>query len=243
VTSSRSPSIALVCLLAALPSAAQVSKDSSRLAGTVRNTFSGDPVAGVMVAIPALRVFQVTDSTGEFALAGLPKGRHRLRVVHAEQVPAELDVDLPAGGTLAITVLVQVGAVHIEPIVVTGERADRRLDLAGFYDRRRNIRARFFTEQQITDRQPMSLTHMLSGTGLFVRCNRRGCRVVQRFAGRLCDVPIYVDGMWVPDYDLDWVPPQDVAGLEIYRGSATTPSQFAIHSTGCGAVIVWTKSN
>ena len=227
----------------AAAAAAQTPRDSSRLAGVVRNAFNGDPVAGVMVAIPALKVFHVTDSSGEFALAGLPPGRHRVRVAHAEQPPAELDVDLGPGRTVALTVLVQVGAMRMPPVVVEGERADRRLGLAGFYERRRMIRARFFTGEQIGERQPMALTHLLTGTGLFVRCTRRGCRVTQRVAGRVCDVPIYVDGMWVPDYDLDWVPPQDVAGLEIYRGSATTPSQFAIHSTGCGAVIVWTKTN
>jgi hypothetical protein len=228
--------------LATAPADAQMPRDSSRLTGTVRNSFNGAPVAGVMVAIPALKVFHVTDSTGEFALAGLEPGRQRVRVAYAEQPAAAIDVDLPAGRSVVITVLVQVGAVQMQPIVVTGERADRRLDIAGFYERRRMIKARFFTEEQIEQRHPMALTHLLSGTGLFVQCARRGCRVVQRIAGRVCQVPIYVDGMWVPDYDLDWVPPQDVAGIEVYRGSATTPSQFAIHSTGCGAVIIWTKT-
>ncbi|HXF94798.1 MAG TPA: carboxypeptidase regulatory-like domain-containing protein [Gemmatimonadales bacterium] len=229
-------------LAAAAPAAAQAAGDSARLGGTVRSTFDGRPVAGVMVAIPAFRTFQVTDSTGEFLLAAVPAGRHRVRVAYADQPPLELDVDLVAGRTVPISVLVQVGAVEIQPVVVLGDRADRRLDLAGFYERRRLIRAWFYTEEQIDTRRPMALTHMLSGTGLFVRCTRRGCRVSQRVAGRVCEVPIYLDGMWVPDYDLDWVPPQDVAGLEIYRGAATTPPQFSIHSTGCGAVVVWTKT-
>ena len=233
---------ALVWLLA-VPATAQLARDSSRLTGTVRNTLTGDPVSGVMVVIPALKVFRVTDSTGEFILSGLPPGRHRVRVVYGEQPPAETDVDLGPGETEALTVLVQTDAVRMRPILVEGERVDRRLGLAGFYERRRLIRARFFTEDQIGERQPMALTHLLTGTGLVVRCNRRGCRVTQRVAGRVCEVPIYVDGMWVPDYDLDWVTPQDVAGLEIYRGAATTPAQFAIHGTGCGAVVVWTKTN
>lgn len=239
---SRLSRLCLVWFLAAVPAAAQVAKDSSRLSGTVRNSFNGLPVSGVMVAIPALRVFHVTDSTGEFTLDALMPGRHRVRVTYADQPSTEMEVELPAGRAVVITVLVQVGAVQMQPIVVAGERADRRLDIAGFYERRRLIKARFFTEEQIQRRQPMALSHLLAGTGLVVRCNRRGCRVVQRLAGHMCQVPIYVDGVWVPDYDLDWVPPQDVAGLEVYRGSATTPSQFAIHSTGCGAVIVWTKT-
>jgi len=242
VTTQRWSRLCLPWFLAAAPMAAQVAGDSSALTGTVRNSFSGAPVAGVMVAIPALRVFHVTDSTGEFTLKSLVPGRQRVRVVYAEQPPTEMDIDLPPGGTVAITVLVQVGALQMQPIVVPGDRADRRLHLAGFYERRRMIKARFFTQAQIELRQPMALTHLLAGTGLFVQCTRRGCRVVQRMAGRVCQVPIYMDGMWVPDYDLDWVPPQDVAGLEVYRGSATTPSQFAIHGTGCGAVIIWTKS-
>jgi hypothetical protein len=242
VIRSRSSRFCLAWLLAAAPAAAQVDRDSSRLSGTVRNSFNGAPVSGVMVAIPALRVFQVTDSSGTFVLMGLAPGRQRVRVTYGEQPSTELDVDLPAGKSATLTVLVQVGAVQMQPVVVSGERADRRLDLAGFYERRRLINARFFTQEQIEERRPMALTHLLGGTGLFVNCTRRGCRVVQRVAGRLCQVPIYVDGMWVPDYDLDWVPPQDVAAIEVYRGSATTPSQFAIHSTGCGAVIIWTKT-
>ena len=239
----RGTLLAVFWLPAASLAVAQPARDSSRLSGFVRHVFTGDPVAAVMVTIPALKRFHVTDSTGEFVLDGVPPGRHRVRVAYAEQPPAEVEVELPPGRTVVLTVLVEVGAVRMPPIVVEGESADRRLGLAGFYERRRLIRARFFTAEQIGERRPMALTHLLTGSGLSVRCTRRGCRVTQRVVGRVCEVPIYVDGMWVPDYDLDWVPPQDVAGLEIYRGSATTPSQFAIHSTGCGAVIVWTKVN
>ena len=42
--------------------------------------------------------------------------------------------------------------------------------------------------------------------------------------------------------EVDEIRAQDIHGIEIYRGAATVPAQFAKSGlTQCGAIVVWTK--
>ncbi|HYR32089.1 MAG TPA: carboxypeptidase regulatory-like domain-containing protein, partial [Gemmatimonadales bacterium] len=71
------------CLLfvGMLVTSAHAQRDTTaRLAGTVRSSINGLPISGVMVAVKGSRVFGVSDSTGSFALGGLPEGRQVVRI-------------------------------------------------------------------------------------------------------------------------------------------------------------------
>ena len=49
---------------------------------------------------------------------------------------------------------------------------------------------------------------------------------------------VYLDGFAVGrNLDL-YVKPIEVGGIEVYKGLASTPAEFA---SRCGAVVVWTK--
>lgn len=242
MTIPRSTCLGLAWLLAALPAAAQPAADSARLVGVVRSTFDGQPLSGVMVALPAVRLFQVTDSSGRFNLHGIPAGRHAVRIAYRDLIADDVEVEFSAAQVLRLTFLLEVGAVTLEPVVVFGDRADTRLDLAGFYERREYGFGRFFTRQDIARRRPLALSHLLAGTGVWMRCVQGRCRAVQRSVRGVCEVPIYLDGQPVPDYDLDWVVPQDVAGLELYRRPTHTPARYAPWGGGCGALLVWTRA-
>ena len=57
-----------------------------------------------------------------------------------------------------------------------------------------------------------------------------------------CVPTIWVDGQAAPGMEVDELRAQDIHGIEIYRGAATVPAQFAKSGlTQCGAIVVWTK--
>ncbi|MGH7699948.1 MAG: hypothetical protein ACREMJ_05460 [Gemmatimonadales bacterium] len=241
MTIPRPTCLGIACLLAALPAVAQSAPDSARLVGVVRSAVDGAPLSGVMVALPGIRLFQVTDTSGRFDLHGISPGRHAVRVAYRDLIARDVELDFGPAEVLRLTFLLEVGAVTLEPVVVLGDAADTRLDLAGFYQRRRFGFGRYFTRQDIERRHPLALSHLLDGTGVFMRCVRGRCRAVQRSVRGVCEVPIFLDGLPVSDYDLDWVVPQDVAALELYRRSSETPRQYAQWGGACGALLVWTR--
>lgn len=234
--------LVLVAAWLAAGAACGAAQDSlARLAGTVASSKNGRPLAGVMVAVKGTRGFHVTDSTGTFAIAQLPPGRHVLRLSVGDRVSEDYQIALAPAQTLEIAILLDVGSVELDPIVIEATSASLPLSLAGFYARRDKGFGRFVTGDDIERRSPATLSAMLAGTGVVMRCNRANCIPVRVQSGRRCPVAVFVDGMRVDDYNIDGIPPENVLGIEVYRGAAETPAAFSRHSSPCGAILIWTK--
>jgi hypothetical protein len=61
-------------------------------------------------------------------------------------------------------------------------------------------------------------------------------------SGGNCQPMIWVDGQAAPGLEVDDLRAQDIHGIEIYRGAATTPPQFVKYGTSqCGTIVVWTR--
>src|SRR3989475_5926099 len=141
----RAPLVSLL-LLSMLLAPAHAQRDTTaRLTGTVRSSINGLPVSGVMVAVRGSRVFDVSDSTGSFTLVGLPAGRQTVRILYGDSLSYEQEINLKRAKTVTLSVLLDIAAVELSPIVVEARslRADR--SLAGFYDRRKWRFGRFYT--------------------------------------------------------------------------------------------------
>src|SRR5256885_12808357 len=119
------------------PLVAHAQVDSARLAGSVRSSVNGLPVAGVMIAVRGTQIFDVTNAAGSFALAGLPSGRQMIRILYRDSVSYEHQIRLTAGKTLTLSVLLDVDAIELAPIVVEAKTLRAERSLAGFYDRRK----------------------------------------------------------------------------------------------------------
>jgi hypothetical protein len=237
--------VPLVAALAVTAAAAAARQDTlARLTGTVSASTSGRPLAGVMVAVAGTGAFQVTDSTGAFALASLPPGRRTLRLSYGDRVSDDYDVVLQRGRTVDLAILLDVGggAIDLAPIVVEATSAAYGLTLAGFYARRTKGFGHFVTGADIERRHPDRLSAMLVGTGIVMRCVRSVCYPTRVASGRRCAVSVFMDGMKVEQYDIDAIPPDDVLGVEVYRQGADTPVEFSRWSAACGAVLIWTKN-
>jgi hypothetical protein len=232
----------------------------SRLTGTARSAFNGRPLAGVMVAVPAVPTFAVTDSTGIFELRGLRPGRHTIRIAYRDRKTRDHEVELRPGRTKRLELVLDVEAVELAPIVVEGRASVWRADLAGFYQRKRSYGGfgRFFTEEDIERYGHASLRQLLAGAGVHERCDALwGCAPSTFWRGRVCYVSVSVDGMPAWDTDYDHIPIEEVAAVEVYRnpmwippdlsglGMMVGPSGVAASSGlapgSCGAIAIWTR--
>src|SRR5438034_1595326 len=125
--------LASLLFLSMLLTPAHAQRDTTaRLTGTVRSSINGLPVSGVMIAVKGSRVVNVSDSTGSFTLVGLPGGRQTVRILYGDSLSYEKEMDLKQGKTLTLSVLLDVAATELAPIVVEAQTLSAERSLAGF---------------------------------------------------------------------------------------------------------------
>ncbi|HEY3221577.1 MAG TPA: carboxypeptidase-like regulatory domain-containing protein [Gemmatimonadales bacterium] len=231
--------------------AAQVDTTAA-ISGRAISAYNGKSLVGVMIALPSAHKFSVSDSNGVFRLAGLPTGQQKVRVAYEGRETAEYEFGLKSHRTKRLTVVLDVDAVDLAPVVVTTRfpDADWR-DLGGFYARRRMYGGwgRFYTREDIERWHVISLESLLAREGIMTRC--MGSCLPTRFGiDGVCTVAVSVDGMPFWDYDYANIPIDEVAGVEVYRNDTFTPLE--LQSTlrrvdltsgrrNCGAVQIWTR--
>jgi len=233
------------CLLflGMLVSPAHAQRDTTaRLAGTVRSSFNGLPIAGVMVAVRGSQVFDVSDSTGSFALAGLPGGRQLVRIRYGDSLAYEHEMDLKGGKTLTLAVLLDVVSAELAPIVVEAQTLRAERSLAGFYDRKMRSVGRFYTRADLGQRAAFSLDGVLGEAGIQVVCRLGSCLPIGSDGTRQCVMALYLDGMRMPIAYLNQIRVEELAGVEVYKFGIDVPTEFrsGFRNT-CGAVVAWSR--
>ena len=238
----------VVLVVPALLLGAQAASQDSLaiLSGVVRSARDGQPLPDVMVSIKGrgagVGAFNVTDSAGRFRIVRIPPGTYTLSLAYAGQTADEYEIGLKAGRVMDLAILLEADGVDLAPIVVEGGSQEYALSLAGFYARKGRGLGRFVTRDDIDRRHPANLSHLLTGTGITMRCVRTVCAPVRTASGRRCAVSVFLDGIRVENYNIDLIPPEDVLGLEVYRQGADTPAEFSKFSADCGALVIWTKN-
>jgi len=255
---SRTAVLVAAAVVTAFPSLSSQTDSTASIQGVARSSFNGAPLVGVMIAVPAARKFAVTDSSGRFALVGLPAGAQRVRVAYEGRTTEEYVFQLKRGKTKQLAVVLDIEAFDLAPVVVEAQHRDFSRNLAGFYERRTWYAGfgRFYTREDLERRHPSALSQLLTAEGIFTRCLARGCIPVRWSRGSMCAVAVSVDGMpfWEDSYDQ--VPVDDVQGVEIYRSDFHTPPAWggliAASPPGgggnlyeprgtCSSVQIWTR--
>jgi carboxypeptidase family protein/TonB-dependent receptor-like protein len=150
-----------------------------------------------------------------------------------------LDLDR-RGDAEILRIVLETLPSEVAAVVVKG--GGSRLDL--FYQHRKeNAFGRFIDRDEI-EKSRVRLTSDLFRTvpGASLRASRRYGNLIRL---RGCQPVVWIDRVPVRDVELDEVvTPEEVAGIEIYSSSSTTPPQFMDRSgRGCGAIVVWTRIN
>jgi hypothetical protein len=245
--------VASAAPLCALPHQADT---SAHLSGNAISAYNGRPLALVMIAVPTAGKSVVTDSTGRFLLTGLEPGEQIVHVSFQGQEIVDRTFSLRHGRTTRIAVVLDSSAVEVSPLVVEARLVDVWRDLAGFFERRKRYDGfgHFFTREDIERANSKSLSTLLRREGIFTWCVY-GCQPTRFNRGRLCNMPITLDGLPIWDFNYDMIPMANVAAVEVYR-EALGEDPFGVPNMGqlqlaannllprrgtCGSVGIWTR--
>ncbi|HEX6939451.1 MAG TPA: carboxypeptidase-like regulatory domain-containing protein [Longimicrobiales bacterium] len=217
---------AALCLAAA-PAAAQVVR------GTVVEATTGTPIGQAEVVLVddggKERRRVITDTHGLFLLEAPEAGRYTLAVRRIGFVAVQTPVvDVSESEAVAVEIRMSAEAIPLEPLVVVQRRWYGIARLDEFYRRAdwnsKLGRGRIYYRDDIE--------HYASLRHLFAMVPQ----------GRSCPMQILVDGLPISEMEeLDaFAHPDDVEGVEIYRGPAQVPPEYA-HLATCGIALVWTR--
>jgi hypothetical protein len=225
--------------------------------GQVVDAVTGTPVANTRVAAlddeDREHSAVVADSLGRFVLRLTPGG-HRFRVQHIAYEPLLTErLDLTDLDRLDVEVRLGPRPVEVEALIVRvrrsvsrgEERFRRRMD-----ERRALGLGRFITQEDIADRPVISVNHLLAAE-LGLELGQVGGTevIVMRSRGRTCLPTLFIDGHRVThnrQFPLDlahYFAPDMIAGIEIYRQPIHAPAELGLGRTGCGAIVVWSRSD
>ena len=112
--------IAALFIVASLIAPRAHAQATGVLMGTVTDASGGQPLAATHVSLLEAHRNELTHGDGAFAFAGLAPGRYTLRVERLGYATHSQPVEIAAGATQRVDVAMQVAALRMNEIVVTG---------------------------------------------------------------------------------------------------------------------------
>jgi Carboxypeptidase regulatory-like domain len=223
--------------------AARVARRPYTIRGTITDT-TGRPLTGAVVAIASERRSTLTDSTGQYQLAGLSPGAAMVRVRRVGFSPRTFvtsvsredaiiaDVQLDAIGQALGRVTVRASGTLLGPTA------------RGFLDRKRMGFGQFITRDEFVDRNPLRFTELMNRFSGVVYANDANGR--RRVYGRgRCEMAIFLDGvnLIIPDNTSvdDFIDIYEVEAVEVHSGVGGLPAEFSGRTNACGVVAAWTR--
>ena len=207
----------------------------------VRDAARAEPLARVEVRVEGLGVGGVTNERGELHLRAVPAGERAVEASLLGYAPARTSVVVPSEGRAEVAIELEPSPVALDPVDVVASGGV--LEQHGFFERREGGQGTFFTRAEIDRLRPRFLSDMLRRVpGMSLTPTRTGARASLRGARPSCGIQYYLNGVLAPYFDVDQILPNDVEGLEIYRGAATIPPAFNRGTALCGVVLIWTRA-
>jgi hypothetical protein len=237
---------ALAALLLGSPLSAQI------LGGRVMDKTSNDPIPEAVVEVLNANGRSVhrtrSDRDGFFVFELREPGEYKLRTARiGYQTVTSEGVQVEARQTVQVEVHISTGEVALDPLTVTARTAPPRsvwLEREGFYDRERGGFGLFLTPYELSQRVAVQTSELFRGVpGLtLIPVGGSRYRIATTRSGSNCAPKMLVDGSPVADSDVDnMIQPQDVAGIEIYRGPSEVPGRWMGYRSSCGLIVIWTK--
>ena len=217
----------------------------AQLNGVVVAAVGGRALAGAVVGItdgPQTRA----NERGEWMIADAPTGTRMLEIRAVGYYPERRAVNIVAGAPPVHVALSTLKAV-LDTVRIVSDQL-KGPGRSGFDERRRYVgTGRFLTPEDVARRNP-ALTSDLFRTvpGITMERNIEGGTpiTIRGMVDDFCFPAIYLNGafmQYLNAEDIDaFVPPNRIAGIEIYQG-AGIPPQFQRGQTGCGSIVIWTK--
>ena len=213
-----------------------------RLSGTVLSALADRPVANALVFItdgPQTR----TNDRGEWTISNAPGGTRTLEVRALGFYPSRSNVNVVSAAPPIRVTLSTLKAV-LDTVKIIASRLPGGADGGGFARRQRMGIGHFVSAADMR-RFPVIVTSDVFRRVPGVRSDYKSSRILLRGAFEpWCEAAIFVDGHYFPSFSAedidDFVPPDRVAGIEVYTES-NAPPQFQVGLSGCGSIVIWTR--
>ncbi len=199
-------------------------------------------LSGATVSLLGSTIRVTTGAGGRFRILALPPGQYLIVVHRLGYIPISATVYLADGDTLRTSFAMEQVASALDTVVTT---AKALIDRLSEFEARRTLGfGTFITQEQIERRNSVYVADLLNGIPS-VGISRRKLFTSEAYSTRSggCPMRVFLDGVLLPlPTNLDDLPsPKEVAGIEIYSGSATIPVQYKTANSGCGVILVWTR--
>lgn len=210
------------------------------LLGEVTSGVTGEPLVNARVLILETERWTLTDPAGRFQIREITPGAKLVQVSYLGIRSDPATVVLGPGRTHGLRI-----TFDLELPPITAEIEGESLPtgkLRGFYERQEREQGYYVTADEIDRIDPMRTTDMLRRVpGVRIAPSNFGrTGITMSASNRRCPIEWYLDGVRTPFLDPDNVPPQDIVGIEIYRGLARVPIEFRHRAQGCGVIVIWT---
>lgn len=214
------------------------------MVGRVRGP-GGVPFRGAQVLIDDT-VRAVSDDSGRFVVATVPKGVHRVMVRAIGFGPVQNAFHVDMGEKLLREFTLAASLDTLDAVTIVGAKGERiPLRLQGYEDRKLWGSGRYIDRAQLETHPSEQLSTALRRmAGMQVK-RGVGSMVYAVNSRANCPVNLFLDGMPISSpiqFDLNTLPPTTLAGIEYYASGATIPAQY--HKMGyekCGVMLIWTK--
>lgn len=247
---------ALLCCAVslAMPLAAAAQEGRAGVRIVAREDGTGVPVTGAQVVVSGVGTVALSDSSGVARAGVVPPGIRLVKVMRVGYLPESFAVEFRPGETVEAEVDLQRAPLELEGLTVTERMPSRTLRDAGFYDRRRMGFGKFVGREEIDARRDGKLSSLmmnLPGVNVvycpFPRCLQPGYILIaggtRLSASSNCRMVLYVDGVRVPNEDIDRIRVQNLDGVEVYTRLGGIPVQFAGTDASCGVALLWSRTS
>lgn len=254
--------LALAFITSALGTNAEAQRrGSALLKGVVLTDVGGAPVIGAEVAIPALSLTTVTDSSGGYSLARVPSGSHEVQVRRLGYTLMAHTVQFAEAQTVLRTFYLN-RPQTLDTVVVT----DTRPAIVSFEEHRRRGLGDFITREQLAKQEGRRMHEVLAqlpaveiqhtSGGTFVSNTRRETAISRNLPGGKVGVPeksycypvVYLDGVLVyrgrldePPFNINSISVAGTEAIEYYASSALAPMRYSPPHVTCGILVVHTR--
>ena len=220
--------------------------------GVVVDQVSRLPIAGAQIAVVEPNRLVKTGEDGRFAFAGLRAGVFAVEARQIGYLPERAAFELDAGESAEITFSLGPQATPLAEVVVEGVPLVHP-SMVEFFRRKAQGHGHFITRDDIEREQPMLLSDLLDQVpGVRLECRHaRECwiemgRSQPSLVGRpVCHVQYFVDGVRygtaAEEVDINSFRPEDIEGIEVYRGASGVPSRYTGRDARCGVVLIWMR--
>ncbi|MEO9226282.1 MAG: carboxypeptidase regulatory-like domain-containing protein [Gemmatimonadaceae bacterium] len=217
-----------------------VLRGSAKLAGVVVGP-NEQPLAEAQIVVRGTGLEAKSDSSGHFVISGLPAGTFSVdaRAIGKEPVviPIPLSSTRPTNMEIRLIKPIQ----NLTRVLVFGRTPKMRQDIMDFEQRRTSGAGHYFTQDDAILKHAVEITNVLSMVpSVRVMSSGRFGHVLTMHQG--CLATVYLDGhkMNTAFEDINDIPPNQLAGIEVYSGALEAPAQYPSRS-GCGVVLLWLK--